>query len=478
LKRVKCFPTRKKEPSTDKQKEKLATAIFIRRETTDRLGYGRRKADNKKLRLCPHHDYEEVRGKQTYYETEDESGLKIKVNVNISPFQAPKAAGTMNKGATSDSKGLGNDREMLNHFKKVSLLENELSASLTHAMARETSQELLLEASKEATLVNPQIKDGTVEDATITLDRLLRDKGYVKLKTGFDDLLQLLQYSAICYGGDLDWMARKVTKLDWLEELVMYYEFTYGRSKHRREDFLKDYNVGNIAFYKAIRHRMERELACRQRWPMYCSYKEDAKFRNDKWDRLFDRNDGHRVVMHDTTNIPLWQPSAGDFQRALYNKYYGMCCAKAGVAAQLCNWIFGLPLVTGHSDDDQQIEQTNILELQKIFAENDLTDDGKIKAFLNVFDKGYHQILEALKQGQFCLTPDKSTAIASDGASLIRAAAVAVLRSGNERAVYRAKLSKIVERGMHNGQRWDIDFLCDVWEAWTFRINFMYKGFR
>ena len=77
-----------------------------------------------------------------------------------------------------------------------------------------------------------------------------------------------------------------------------------------------------------------------------------------------------------------------------------MWCAKAGIAAQLCNWIFGLPLVTGHSDDDQQIEQTKILELEKMFADGDLSD-GKIIAFLNVFDKGYHQILEALKQGQF-----------------------------------------------------------------------------
>merc|ERR1712086_393161 len=115
-----------------------------------------------------------------------------------------------------------------------------------------------------------------------------------------------------------------------------------------------------------------------------------------------------------------------------------MCCAKAGVAAQLCNWIFGLPLVTGHSDHDQQIEQTKILELQKMFADGDLSD-GKIIAFLNVFDKGYHQVLEALKQGQFVLTPDKSTAIVGDGVCLLRAAAVAVLRSGNERAVLRTK---------------------------------------
>jgi hypothetical protein len=386
----------------------------------------------------------------------------------------------MNEKAKSQSKGSGVEREILGHAKRISLLDSDLSATAVHTIARETRQQLFLDESKKAELVSPPIEEQKVEHATITLEKLLRNKNdLVRSKTGFPDLLHLLKYSAITYGGDLDWMAQSATKLDWLEELMMYYELTYGRSKHRPDDFVNDYNICRATFYKAIRYRLERELACRERWPMYCSYEEDANFRNpDKWDKLFKRNGGHRVVMHDTTNIPLWQPSAGDFQRALYNKYYGMCCAKAGVAAQLCNWIFGLPLVTGHSDDDQQIEQTKILELQKLFAEGDLSDDGKIMAFLNVFDKGYHQILEALKQGQFCLTPDKSTAIASDGASLIRAAAVAVLRSGNERAVLRTKLSALVRMGMHNGQGWDVDFICDVWEAWTFRCNFMYKGYQ
>jgi hypothetical protein len=72
-----------------------------------------------------------------------------------------------------------------------------------------------------------------------------------------------------------------------------------------------------------------------------------------------------------------------------------MCCAKAGVAMQLCNWIFGLPLVTGHCDDNQQIKYTMILEMQKLFAEEDSTSS---KAFLNIFDKGYHKLLEAKQE--------------------------------------------------------------------------------
>ena len=83
---------------------------------------------------------------------------------------------------------------------------------------------------------------------------------------------------------------------------------------------------------------------------MYASYEEDAELWDPSWDRHFDPKTGHLVVMHDTSNIPFPDPSSRDLNRALHNKYYGMCCAKAGVAIQLCSWIFGLPLVTGHSD--------------------------------------------------------------------------------------------------------------------------------
>ena len=80
-------------------------------------------------------------------------------------------------------------------------------------------------------------------------------------------------------------------------------------------------------------------------------------------------------------------------------------------------------------------------------------------------------------EGQRCLQPDLADQIAVDGEALLRAASVAVTRSGNERAVLRTKLSNFVKNGLKNAL-WDIDFLCDIWEAWTFRINFMYEGFQ
>ena len=59
--------------------------------------------------------------------------------------------------------------------------------------------------------------------------------------------------------------------------------------------------------------------------------------------------------------------------------------------------------MTGHSSGDQLIKDTMILQLQKMFTENDPTSN---KPFLNIFDKGYHQILEMLMHGEMCCQPD------------------------------------------------------------------------
>ena len=295
----------------------------------------------------------------------------------------------------------------------------------------------------------------------------------VKRRTGFNDLKHLLAYNTVVYGGNLEEMARTVSKMTWLEEVVLFHEVARGRAKGRIQDFEAEYDCSDKPLLNAIRHRLRKVLDCRERWPMYASYAEDAQLRDPSWSRHFDPEKGHRVVMHDTTNIPLPNPSSGDLNRALYNQYYSMCCAKAGVAVQLCCWIYGLPLVTGHSDDDRQIDDTMILELQKEFSENDSTSD---IAFLNVFDKGYHKLLEALRHGQMCLRPeDANNDYTAD--KVLRTGCIAVLRSGNERGVNRCKTSWFLKKGCRDN-KWDIQFLCDMWEAYTFQVNFMYDTFQ
>ena len=184
---------------------------------------------------------------------------------------------------------------------------------------------------------------------------------------------------------------------------------------------------------------------------MYASYVEDTEFRSESWDENFE---GVRVVLHDTTNVSMKAPSNGDMQKALHSQYYKETCAKGGVAAQPCNWMFGLPLVTGHSTDDQQIDQTKILKLQKAFQDKDLVE-GIVKEFLNIFDKGYHQLLQAKENGQRTLVPDSGVLVAECHENLFRAASVAVTRSGNERAVRRAKISDFVKKGGKEG--WTIE---------------------
>jgi len=282
------------------------------------------------------------------------------------------------------SNGTGTEREIVRHVIKMSQEEANLSTPTRVTIAREGLVCNNENNNPNAASFGDNNKDedeASWRQLLITLESLTPSE--VKRRTGFRDLKLLLRYSAVVYGGNLDEMAKTVTKMTWLEELLLCYEFTWGRSNVRMNELEKQYGCCHNTLMKAICYRLRKELESRERWPMYASYEEDAKYRDRSWDRHFDPEKGHRVVMHDTTNIPLPDPSSSDMNRALHNKYYNMCCAKAGIAVQLCCWIYGLPLVTGHSDDDWQINNTLILELQKEFAENDPTSE---RPFLNVFD--------------------------------------------------------------------------------------------
>ena len=465
LSRVPNLPPPLRENPTIGKQTTHHIKCFKRREWTDRLGFGR-SCEEQDLRICEKHAMETVSGKSVRV-----SGNNSTVHITIEPFEAPVQIGnkSFHTPANTVSNGMGTDREILRHALKLSQEESNLSQPTQIALAREG----IRNNENCPNMSDVSECDGDKQawrQPRILFDSLTPDE--VKRRTGFHDLKRLLSYSAVIYGGNLDEMAKTVTKMTFLEELVLAFEFTWGRSNIRMEELEKEYGCSNKVLKKAIIYRLRKELDCRKRWPMYASYEEDSRYRDPKWNHHFDPKTGPRVVMHDTTNIPLPDPSAGDLNRALHNMYYNMCCAKAGVGCQLCGWILGLPLVTGHSDDDRQIRDTMILELQKAFAEN---DPSSILHFLNIFDKGYHMLLETHKHGQLCCQPDK----ADDqfgGDKVLRTGCVAVVRSGNERAVKRSKMSWFLKRGCID-QLWDTDFLCDVWEAFTFRVNFMFDKF-
>ena len=45
-------------------------------------------------------------------------------------------------------------------------------------------------------------------------------------------------------------------------------------------------------------------------------------------------------------------------KRAMWSDYYGMACAKGGVSNQLCGWIRAIPLFTGRITDSQMTLHT------------------------------------------------------------------------------------------------------------------------
>ena len=495
LKRVTEYPPELPEDASNDMRKTYAKKRFIREERTERLAFGRN-CKFKELRACEEH-WKPIEGKKTMYKHLQKDGKEITKTFSIPTFFAPVRIGTGSFVAppTTFSRGNATDRATLRHVREI--CEN------ADALAQQQLVEMqdVKDGEQHLGHINPTILSavgldvhcGTGTDNNDVVDSsnqsentsntwraptiLLKDvvPKEVKRRTGFHDLKMLLSFVAVVCGGDTTIMTSTTSILTWLEEWILCFEFVWGRTTIRYTDYATTYCCREQTLRNVIKLKLKRIIAGRNRWPMYASYAEDAKFRDgEMWSGHFDPSDGERVVMHDSTNIPLAQPSNAALQRALYNSYYGMCCAKGGVAVQLCGYIYGLPLCTGHSDDTRCIDDTLILEKQNEFVES---DDSSKRPFLNVFDKGYQCVISALKNGQHCLQPAfaESEKQFKDKATLY-SGAVAVVRSGNERAVNRCKMSWFIKRGARD-QMWNIDLVCDVWDAWTFQVNFMYDTF-
>ena len=57
----------------------------------------------------------------------------------------------------------------------------------------------------------------------------------------------------------------------------------------------------------------------------------------------------------------------------------------------------------------------------------------------------------------------------------MHSAAVAVVRSGNERAVKIVKHSWVLKRGVSFAPSMDLSTLDNIWLGWGFLVNFMYR---
>ena len=212
---------------------------------------------------------------------------------------------------------------------------------------------------------------------------------------------------------------------------------------------------------------------CRESWPIFAKFQEDQDLKDPKWERKYK---GKLVVMWDDTNISFsHQPGGAWEQRVTYNSYYGENCAKGVIFLQLCGWMGVAELWVGAISDSDYQEKCGILEMQQKFAEMDLVA-GLVIAFLLIVDKGYRIIQAAWRAGrQEVVQPTfaRSDEMFTDMETLI-SGSVAVDRSGNERAVRLVKLSGFLRRGLH--QKGSPTRLNDMWLAWAFQCNFMFKA--
>ena len=91
-----------------------------------------------------------------------------------------------------------------------------------------------------------------------------------------------------------------------------------------------------------------------------------------------------------------------------------------------------------------------------------------------LFDKGFDNSHDALMEEQTCIQPKYSKGeVQFKRDDTLHTACVAVIRSGNERAVQRCKMSWFIKRGCAYSV-WETSLVCDIWEAWAFQMNFMY----
>ncbi len=296
----------------------------------------------------------------------------------------------------------------------------------------------------------------------------------VKKNTGFCELRELLCFVALVCDGDFSKMTKRCSYLSWLEEWFFYFHMIYGHGLVRWYDYADKYEISQYILRRVFREKLATVIHSRRQWPLFATYAEDIKLRKDSWNELFPPQNGVRVIEHDTTDTRMLKPSDPALQRALYNDYYGGCVGKGGIGIQLCGWTVAFELCTGAISDTSYVKTVNIFELQNMFAKNDLTSPNP---FLNVFDKGYRLVSEAEQNGkQTCIQP---TFVNSDQrfstVDVLSSAAVAAVRSGNERAVRQVKLSWMIKRGCAYGG-YEFNTIADIWLAWGYQLNFMYDA--
>jgi DDE superfamily endonuclease len=295
----------------------------------------------------------------------------------------------------------------------------------------------------------------------------------LRISTGFRSMESMVSFICIVCNGNINLMSTTSSSLTWLEEWMFYFERVYGRSVTRMVDCEVKYCISTKILRKIFNNKLAIVLAARRRWPMFVSFHEDAELRADKWNATYtDR----RIIMWDNTDVTLSTPSHPNLQRNTYSDYYAGNVGKGSVFIQLCGWLGTHELWEGAVTDSDYFARSGILQLQEQYLELYDPDCGD-KKWVNILDRGYKVVGECfINGGQYVLQPSfchaSNPKFTANETQLT--AAVASDRGANERAVRMAKLSKYISEGYK--QTVSVDQLCDVWLAWSFQCNFVYKA--
>jgi hypothetical protein len=232
------------------------------------------------------------------------------------------------------------------------------------------------------------------------------------------------------------------------------------------------YSLNVRGVLDVFNNKLSKVVRAVRSWPRFAFHEEDNQLRSPKWK---ERYANKRVIMWDNTNVNFQnKPSDAELQRLTFSQYYGGNVAEGGMFLQLCGWLGGWELWLGAVSDTEYFERSGVLEIQQQFQTID-KDEARELAFTNILDKGYRCVLAAWRAGgQLLLQPffAKSDRKFSSNEVLF-SGAVATDRSANERAVNRLKASGRIAGGIHQSQ--DLDRAADMWIAWGFQCNFMFK---
>jgi hypothetical protein len=293
----------------------------------------------------------------------------------------------------------------------------------------------------------------------------------VKERTGFSSMSALLSFVAVVCNGDLEEMGSHVCFLIWLEEWFFYLEWVWGRQHASWRSASVHYSASVGSLKAVFAKKLQMVIDCVFLWPRFVSADEDVSLMSNEWK---ERYKGKRVIQWDNTNLNLrGQPSDANIQRAMYSAYYGGPVAKGRIFLQLSGWLGTWTLWAGAISDTEYMHASGILEAQSDYVA--ACKEHPNLPFTIILDKGYRCRLAAWRNGmQTMLQPWFAEADQKFGSKqVLTSAQIAHDRSGNERAVSVAKRSNLVKRGHHMAG--DPATTDDVWIAWPFQANFMYK---